>query len=205
MLLEFSKGKDGEKICCLGTWKWCTFEPGVWKAANLFSRETQQTHLFLSALQGITSALGGLLSVRPLPGVHSSRPMLELLWHLFICRLGWGEECSGSFSHTWWQMLSLSIGWDPQPGEGWWWCSTAFCLWLLSGTPQHREWAGKRAALGLTPLKIAHGLRSVWSLHGPEPNQVVTIQKSIIIYPLLSSLGLYHMALESKSHLFCPV
>lgn len=85
MLLEFSKGKDGEKICCLGTWKWCTFEPGVWKAANLLSGETQQTDPFFCTA-GNNLSLGDLLSVRPLPGVGSSCPTLELLWCKFICR-----------------------------------------------------------------------------------------------------------------------
>lgn len=54
---------------------------------------------------------GGFAVSETIPGVCSSCPTLELLWHKFICRLRWGEECSGSFSQTWWQMLSLSIGW----------------------------------------------------------------------------------------------
>ena len=69
MLLEFSKAKAGEKICCLGTWKRCTFEPGVWKAANLFKGESQQIHFFSSALQGAALVPGDLLSPRPFPGV----------------------------------------------------------------------------------------------------------------------------------------
>lgn len=77
MLLEFSKRKDGEKICCLGTWKRCTFAPRVWKAGNVFNGETQRVHFF-SAPQGTTSVLGDFPSVRLLPAVPLVLPHVRV-------------------------------------------------------------------------------------------------------------------------------
>lgn len=65
------------KICCLGTWKSCTFEPRAWKAANLFGGETQEICSSLQLCREWALSRGfGML--RLIPGVLLTLPHVQV-------------------------------------------------------------------------------------------------------------------------------